>query len=314
MATTLKEPAWKRLISRIKDGNCTPFIGAGACAGVLPVGPHMAQEWAELHEYPFIDSSNLARVMQYVAVKNGDPRYIKELLIRRHFLSPSAPDFQQPDEPHSLLAEFPLRVYITTNYDDFMVQALRHHNRAAQVAICPWYTRDLRQMQETNRIFEQPSGFNPSPANPIVYYLHGSKSEPESLVLTEYDYLEFLVRIVRDHGSRTSHDNGAELLPPIIRRALGSQMLLFIGYSLQDWTFQVLFRGLLESVPPGNQLSHVSVQLLPLPEETNEEVRVSVQEYLTAYYQLSRIEIFWGSAQEFCRELRQRWEARSDDE
>ena len=42
-------------------------------------------------------------------------------------------------------------------------------------------------------------GFVPTPANPLVYHLHGHLEMPQSLVLTEDDYLEFLVRISRRH-------------------------------------------------------------------------------------------------------------------
>ena len=35
-----------------------------------------------------------------------------------------SPDFRAPSEPHAVLADLPLPIYMTTNYDDFMVKAL----------------------------------------------------------------------------------------------------------------------------------------------------------------------------------------------
>jgi hypothetical protein len=40
----------------------------------------------------------------------------------------------------------------------------------------------------------------PSPTEPLVYHLHGFDQVPPSLVLSEDDYLEFLVAIPRDKG------------------------------------------------------------------------------------------------------------------
>jgi len=48
------------------------------------------------------------------------------------------PDFSQVDEPHSILASLPLSVYITTNYDNFMVQALKQHNKEPVRDFCTW--------------------------------------------------------------------------------------------------------------------------------------------------------------------------------
>ena len=35
------------------------------------------------------------------------------------------PDFSNPDQPHRILANLPLPVYLTTNYDDFMRDDMR---------------------------------------------------------------------------------------------------------------------------------------------------------------------------------------------
>ena len=59
-------------------------------------------------------------------------------------------------------------------------------------------------------------------------------------MLTEDDYIDFLVRVSGDPN----------LLPPVIQEALASKMLLFVGFSLADWTFRVIFGGLLSARPP----------------------------------------------------------------
>jgi hypothetical protein len=83
----------------------------------------MSMDWADRYEYPFPDHRDLARVMQYISISEGDPVEIKER-VREEFAGKGPPPFDHPTEPHALLARFPIRVFITTNYDDFLTKAL----------------------------------------------------------------------------------------------------------------------------------------------------------------------------------------------
>ncbi len=60
---------------------------------------------------------------QYLSI-DVDGMWPKHLLVKRFATTP-APDFKDPCEPHSLLADLPCEMYVTTNYDSFMSDALR---------------------------------------------------------------------------------------------------------------------------------------------------------------------------------------------
>ena len=102
------------------------------------------------------------------------------------------PDFNSADEPHGLLADLPFSIYLTTNYDDFMVLALTSRGRHPRREFCRWNQR----LEE-----EQPplddKGFTPTVDNPLVFHFHGCGSITESIVLTESDYLRFLANVGR---------------------------------------------------------------------------------------------------------------------
>ena len=68
MPDKLEEKDWERLLQRIKNGKCTPFLGAGVSVGKIPVGSQIASEWAKKYDYPMEDSYDLIRVAQFVAV------------------------------------------------------------------------------------------------------------------------------------------------------------------------------------------------------------------------------------------------------
>ena len=279
----MEDKAWKTLLARIRSGRCTPFIGAGADAGVLPLGTEVAGNWAQEWDYPLDDRNNLTRVAQFLAVTN-DPMIPKEM-IADELGDVSPPDFDDPDEPHGVLADLGLSVYITTNYDDFMTKALESRGRTPQREVCRWnrYTREIDSGKQS--VFEDPA-FKPTPEKPVVFHLHGIREEPESMVLTEDDYLEFVVNLTRY----------PDLLPAAIQGAFAGASLLFIGYSLQDWTFKVLFKGLVGSLEDSTRRMNLAVQLKPDTEPA--------EDYLNDYFRDQDVGVYWGTATEFAKRIR----------
>jgi hypothetical protein len=292
--------AWARLISNLVSGECVPFLGSGACADYIPIGAPMAEAWADKMGYPLHDRSDLSRVMQYIATVRyrGDATSLKRDFINSEFASLRAPDFNNSAEIHGLLARFGLSLYVTTNYDDFMYLALHHERKRPRHDHSLWYRTVT---PGTHRSPLDDRHYVPNPAEPLVFHLHGCYQSPESLVLTEDDYIEYLVQLASDTNRKAGRVSS--LLPNYVYGELRSRPLLFIGYSLRDWTFLVLFRTLLYGIPDSHRRTHVSVQVDP-GERNPEEAR----EYLERYLGAQHIQIFWGSASEFARELNDRLE------
>jgi len=275
---------WQRLLARVGGGHCTPFLGAGACAGTLPLGGDVARRWAQEEGYPLDDDWDLPRVAQFVSV-NGDPMWPKEKICSE-LRGIGPPDFDRPGEPHAVLAELPIRIFVTTNYDDFMVQALLRAGKTPHRELCRW--NDF--LDGTPSVFDAAGGFVPSVEEPVVYHLHGTLDVPESIVLTEDDYLDFLVSVSRRQN----------VLPLQVQSALASTSLLFLGYSLADANFRVLHRGLVATSPPGLRRLSVAVQLPPRDSET-------ARTYLGRYFNAMSVIVYWGDASEFAGTLRQKW-------
>ena len=278
----LTDDDWSLLIGRIRAGNCTPFLGAGVSFGTLPLGADIARKWSEQYGYPLDDAHDLARVAQFLAIRRNDGMFPKEAIVEE--LRRGPPDFSASEEPHACLADLPLPVFMTTNYDDFMVQALQAAGKEPKRDICRW--NDSPALQAQRRVLTP--AFTPTPANPIVFHLHGHVSVPESIVLTEDDYLDFLVSISSE----------PKLLPHQIKKALAGASLLFIGYRLADWDFRVLHRGLVMAGEQSLRRLSVTVQLRPTDPE---------REYLEQYFGALNVRVYWGTAKEFAVDLRRRW-------
>lgn len=290
----MEDSDWSRLVKQLKDGRCTPFLGAGACHPTLLTGGELSEKLAVEYDYPFIDRTDLSRVAQYAATV--DDRVTVKERVAEMIDEAGYPDFTSDDEPHALLAKLPLPVYLTTNYDDFMVSALEEAGgKLPRCAICRWWEVAPPDAQRA-----ADHDHDPSADNPIVYHLHGSCTDVSSLVLTEDDYLDFLINLTVDHGN-----DGRILIPTSILDSL-MEPLLFIGYSLQDWTFRVLFHGLLRTVAGSRHRRHVSVQLRPPLNSGNHRARA--ERYLNTYFRDWKVSVYWGTAHEFCTKLRDRLE------
>jgi hypothetical protein len=303
----LDDMTWERLLMRIREEKCTPVIGSAACT-VPPSGADPG-EWTKLkypskeqialtfaakHGYPLDDQDKLERVARYVAA-TVDPMAPREGFAE-HYTDLPTPNFSElPNEPHRVLADLPFLVYLTSNFDDWMYRALKEYKQKdARLAICRWN----KHIPESAPRFDPDFAY--TVANPLVYHFHGCMPCTESVVVTEDDYFEFLINVSRDN----------KLLTHRVERAIGGCALLFLGYTLSDWDFRVLFR-LFAKYLRESAMTHIAVQLEPsdAPGSQTERAANTVR-YLNSYFgSVAQIKIYWGTCQEFCEELRVRWKA-----
>jgi hypothetical protein len=136
----------------------------------------------------------------------------------------------------------------------------------------------------------------PSVGRPLVYHLYGRLAYPESLVLTEDDYFDFLIGVTRNN----------DMIPSFVRSALAKTALLFLGFRMDEWDFRVLYRSLMsqEGRNLRKKFSHVAVQIDP--EEGQMSDPEGARRYLSSYFQDARITLYWGSPETFARELKAR--------
>lgn len=291
----LSEADWNDLLDSIEEGLCTPFLGAGASTPWLPLGDEMAKLVCERFGVLFDQHKGLPRVAQNASHVD------MEMQVRRFVAATcklrNPPDFSNPMQLHRVLAMLPLRYYVTTNYDDYMSMALSAARRSPITEICQWHRATWDE--KVNRRSKSTQAHEASIANPVVFHLHGSFADRESMVLTEDDYLDFLT-------ATTTH---TWMLPPTIRKAF-SQKILFLGYALEDMTFKVAIRKLSSQVRRMD-LGHLTVQLVRDESDTAVGQQRRKVQLDTVRALLGRqAQIYWGTCDEFARELYAKWTAR----
>lgn len=313
------ESFWNALLDNIDAETCVPFLGSGITAQLLPTTGDIAQALAAKYNYPFPTSRNLPRVSQFVdTVDRGILRQsmlqsliegfqrklsmeaqpvnrrtkLSEIIAASDWLARSRQLFES--EIHQQLADLELPLYLTTNFDTFLLEALCAKGKDAREEEIHW--RDpLRREAGQPHLFLRPE---PTREAPVVLRLFGTADVPLSMVITEDDHLEYLTLIARDFDY---------LLPTNVRERLCESTLLFLGYRLQDLDLKVIMRGILTNLDLNKwRKLHVAVQL---DEECVDEQMVQeVTRYFQKYFAESRIDVYWGSTHQFVSELHQRWQ------
>ena len=129
------------------------------------------------------------------------------------------------------LAALPFSLIVTTSQDSLLEQALK---AAGKAPVTQRY--HLRGDKRENPEFVVPG----SPASPVVFHLFGSAEEPSSLVLSENDVLDFLIRVVSERPP----------LPNSLLRVLKriGQSFLFVGFGIRHWDLRILLKMLLRAL------------------------------------------------------------------
>jgi len=313
-------PLQLSFVERIRAGRVVPIISDEALFDLV-LGGHAAftRAYADYIEYPMPDRENLVKMAKYYKLhaklkeqelKADYLNYIKNHVYRmaeadaadadllaeaadqidRKTMSEFARLLGYPrlgkaqDEPLPVLANLPFKTILTTSPFTFIEDALRAAGKSPRTEICRW----RKELDTIDSVID--AAYKPSAAEPLVFHLHGLDAYPDSLVLTEDDYLEFLVNVSQGQGNEA-----ADRIPALVRKVL-SDDLIVLGFSLTNWAFRVLYAGLIKPNGKAEDRGVCCLQLAPSIAETS---------YLEDYLQReAKFDIYWGELPQYAQELR----------
>jgi len=319
---------WPAVLRQIQSRQLTPILGPGLTDSLLGSRREIARRWAETFHYPMAphNREDLPQVAEFLAVnqkakmfpQNELINYLRSDLLARYRddlpedLRERKADELPTDhlgklistigsqrrkriraEPFAVLARLPIPIYVTAAQNDLIFDALREAGKEPRVDLCRWH----------DGLIELPTiepDFRPDPQHPLVYHLFGRLDQPESLVFTEDNYFDFLIGIKKNK----------DLIPAMVKRALADTGLAFLGFQLDDWNFRVMFRAIMDQEGGRGRRSmyaHIAAQIDPEEGRILEPKRARA--YLESYFTESAISIYWGSPDDFARDLLKRWEA-----
>lgn len=233
------EAAIEDIASKIKAGNVVPFIGAGASLRAdgqcPPTGDGLLQCIAKGVGYCSngdrpLGNIRLSTVAQHFEVEHGRDELVN--LIQKKI----AEEKCLPSLVHVGLAKitklFPdISLIITTNFENLIETGLGSPIDKKYDVLVQFPDRPSDDIS-----YEFHGDFV------AVYKIHGSlgklgtPQERDSLVITDDDYIEFLANMQQ-----------RSFIPWSIISRMSNRHLLFLGYSLQDWDFMVLYKSVIES-------------------------------------------------------------------
>jgi len=192
-------------------------------------------------------------------------------------------------ESYQFLARQNLKIYITTDFSNLLASALTLEGKTPRVALCPW-----NSAIEDQTAADDIDSFTPTEKAPLVYHLFGRYDFPESLVIAEDDYFDFLIGVTRNK----------QLIPAYVLKVLVSTSLLFFGFQLDEWNFRIFYRAIMNQEGGGNRqgTAGIGVQV----DQENDDIGDpdSARRYLEAYFkQTAFINLYWGRTEEFIQEL-----------
>ena len=186
--------------------------------------------------FPDEDPGNLPRVALAYEVDSSRTR-LTDAITR------IVGESQRPSPMLEALAQLDFPIVITTNYDQLFERALRDAGKQPRVSV-------YKPEAEPTTDFR-----NPTPESPVIYKLHGDIASPGSLVVTDEDYIQFVLRM--------SDKEPYDPIPLALKFYLTSWTTLFLGYSLLDYNLRLLFKTLRWKIDAANVPAMYSVDVHP---------------------------------------------------
>jgi len=232
----LSEKDWADLLTSIKNKKCIPFIGQGIYTiqskdgkTLVSLFKDIVNKWKKEFKYPLEDfyalakvyeledSYQLARLAQFLEIEKADERYPKDMLsdmLKQINLSNYLDS--KSKSPYDILANLDLPIYLTTNYDRFMEDALiRYPRKKPESDFCKWNDDLINYLRNSgdSSIFEDVQ-YKPTEDRPVVYHINGDMTIPGSMVLTERDYFEFI--------AYSNKNEDKDIMPATIRKEIST--------------------------------------------------------------------------------------------
>jgi hypothetical protein len=304
---------WKSICNSVRHGDFIPILGPELGEGMFGGTGELATQLAVDHGFPLAphERADLAKVTQYISTTQS--RNYANQIVEQQFLSQlseringadgrnkgKAPSEllelaasrcrSDPEDPYSILADLDAPIYLNASCETLLLKVLRVTGKNPEAVFAAWRCTPPKK--------PQPSIATPTPEAPWVYHVFGLFGKPDTMVLTEDDFFDYLIKTSKL----------GLLLPALVSQLMGSS-LLFLGFRLDDWRFRVLFRMIVtsEGAETMKGFSHVGVQVNP-DEQSFADVE-RARKYMQSYFEKSKnapteISIYWGSPADFLKQL-----------
>ncbi|MEW8296994.1 MAG: toll/interleukin-1 receptor domain-containing protein [Candidatus Thiodiazotropha sp.] len=224
---SLRQDEWIRLCETIRRGYCILILGPDIAVDPdqddsLPLSDqlaHLLLKECEINLESNSINADLPLAAELFLKSQQKDRFDLEIKSDRFLQGLEG----KTTQVHRNLAALPFRLIIKTTHDQLIETALQENGVDKRPKIS-WYN-----FKDPNR---HAITLSSDPTQPLVYGLFGDRSQLDSLVLSESDLLDFIVKVAR--GSSTLPDEiAAQLADP-------QKAFLFLGFGFHRWYARIL--------------------------------------------------------------------------
>jgi hypothetical protein len=224
----------QRLVEAARQRNLVPLVGAGISKQAGDAFPNWHELLARMKEYavadgflPGSEGSEIDRLLdrgQFLmaaeAIRRAFPSDEYERFLEEQF----NPAWAQPVDIHRALFRLQPPLILTTNYDRLIEDACSQQHGRAPTVVTYRDTHIAQRYLQSGR----------PPQHPILFKIHGSVDEPQSIVLSDRDYRDL---IYRQTGYRI-----------VLSAIFLTHIVVMLGFSLADREIILLLETLRESL------------------------------------------------------------------
>jgi hypothetical protein len=258
--TVLTEQELSRLLddvaAAVSVGQCVLFLGSGVHrpppdgspysypraerpADATTLRDHLAELSGWDERYDKAERWNLQRMSLDFQIVHSRARLVSEIRAK-------VDEQKRPSPVLRALAGLNFPLVITTNYDRLFEQALRSHGKDPDVASYSAAPAPLKEAAQLSR------------DRPFVFKMHGDVDHPDSIVVTDEDYIDFVLRM-------SDRDPTRGAIPTTLAYHFKVWPTLFVGYSLMDYNLRLLFKTLRWRIDEARTPDTYSVDVNPDP-------------------------------------------------
>lgn len=249
------DPRLEHVSKAVKEQKCILFLGAGVHAKPPdgskfeypanlrpPIGTTLSRALADKCDFatrfPKESPDNLQRVALAYELRHSRAKLVDEI-------AEAVGTAREPSPMLHALARLDFSIVITTNYDQLFEQALWMAGKKPRTSV---YKAESGA---------EPTDDPPDPTvkSPVIYKLHGDIQRRDSLVVTDEDYIQFVLRM--------SDKDRFDPVPLSLKYQLTRATTLFVGYSLLDYNLRLLLKTLRSKIDQANVPEMYSVDFQP---------------------------------------------------
>lgn len=225
----IPKSTWRQLYRSIYNQTCILILGPKMATFRVNDNEEMLLEGFSKQLAEELDTKGISyektqrNDLAYTALRWQKGARLSSSMLREEYCSFFQANAMFSPEAYKELAKLPFFLVVNTNAEEYMLQAFQRTGKEAN------------QLHYNYQRNQTPLIPKMSTEQPLIYNLFGDIKDPESLVITKEDEVEFINNLLK---------NQSTLPTEVLQHFNKKKTYLFLGFDANTWHLPLLFRSL----------------------------------------------------------------------